>query len=227
MKKLLIAATALSGVLVCVNSAMAADPVIDPGFDWTGFYLGVQGGYDWGSSKRVPWGAPNTGVLVNNDGPAKMNGWEGGIHAGYDYQINQIVLGVVGDVAASNLQGDDDGRGGHVNGFDAKWQGSLRARAGLAFDTSLLYLTGGWAHLAGDGTVQFVLGGPFVEKRSTSFDGWTIGAGFEHAFTPNLSANIEYRYTDYGQTVETYTSGYDLGFKPQINSILLGISYRF
>ena len=200
--------------------------VVDPGFDWTGFYLGVQGGHDWGNSKDVPWGNVG-GPLVNNDGPAKMKGWQGGIHAGYDYQINQIVLGVVGDVAASNLQGDDHDRGGHVNGFDASWEASLRARAGLSFGNSLAYLTGGWSHLAGDGTVQLSIGGPFIEKQSTSFDGWTVGAGFEHAFTQNLSANIEYRYTDYGQTVESYTSGYDLGFKPKINSILFGLSYRF
>ena len=81
--------------------------------------------------------------------------------------------------------------------------------------------------MSGDGTVRNDPGTPVIESVSTSFNGWNIGAGIEHAFTQNLTARIEYRYTDYGRSVETYAQGYDLGFEPQIHTILVGVAYKF
>src|SRR5205085_386043 len=72
-----------------------------------------------------------------------------------------------------------------------RWLTTVRARLGYAWDRSLLYVTGG---LAGGGVkssvsvAQFV-GGPTLFSGSTSDTrwGWTVGAGYEYAFTRTIS----------------------------------------
>ena len=68
----------------------------------------------------------------------------------------------------------------------------MRGRAGYAFDRVLFYGTGGAAF----GNVQGgPVGGPFDSGTQI---GWTAGAGVEFAFTPNITANVEYLYVDLG-----------------------------
>jgi outer membrane immunogenic protein len=221
-------AFAISVLGLSALPARAADMEIQT-FDWSGFYAGAQLGYGWGKSTHVPWDLVGVRPLANDDGPADMDSIFGGIHAGYLHQMDRMVLGVEGVLNLNDLEGDDEDRGGHTNGFKGKGNLDLLLRAGYAFDRTLLYATGGWSHLWGDGTVRMNPGLPIVEKQSTSFDGWTLGGGVEHAFTDKLSARLEYRYTDYGRTIETYStgSGYDLGFSPHVHNIMLGVSYHF
>ncbi len=52
-----------------------------PAFDWTGPYLGLTGGYGWGTT----------------------DGWLGGGFAGYNFQINpNWVVGLEGDITGTN-----------------------------------------------------------------------------------------------------------------------------
>ena len=73
------------------------------------------------------------------------------------------------------------------------WLATVRGRAGYAFDRILIYGTGGGAF----GNVQAGVrrAGPFSSSTQT---GWTAGAGVEFAFTPNLTAKVEYLYVDLG-----------------------------
>ncbi len=208
-------------------SATASAADVDPvSYDWSGPYIGVQGGYNSGESDDVPWDSTGVRPLTENDGPADMKGFLGGIYAGYNHQYNSFVMGVEADVNLNNLKGDDEDRGGDTNGFEADWSGALRVRSGYAIDNTLLYAAGGWAILNGDGTIRDDPGTPIIERHKTSFNGWTLGAGVEHAFSQNLVARVEYRYTDYSLEVEAY-SGYDLGFEPKIHTVSVGLAYKF
>ena len=129
MKKFLLAAL-MAGV---ASSAMAADlptrkappapmSYAPPVFSWTGFYVGVNGGWG-GTSGGNDFGSP-TGGLVGGT-------------VGYNYQISQFVTGLEGDWDWADINKSG------VNGFVGPYSNKIdqlmtaRARVGYAFDRAL------------------------------------------------------------------------------------------
>ena len=109
-------------------------------------------------------------------------------------------------------------------------QGSIRGRLGVTFDRALFYATGGAAF--GD------LRSTYVSAATGAFDtidrtrvGYTVGGGVEYAFTNNLSARIEYRYTDYGRSTDNLlisTAGLaNVSHRDTNNRVQVGFSYKF
>lgn len=233
MKKFLLAGAAVAAL---ASGAQAADlgvprgpvaaAVVAPAFNWTGFYLGAQIGYGWGRATQ-PWTfvTVNPTTFPNAQADARQSGIVGGGHIGFNYQINQFVLGLEADLEASGINGNDGGSGGDVNGVRHRWNASIRGRAGFAIDRALIYATGGVAFLSAQGTQISRAPNEFIGFNTT---GWTLGAGVEYAFTPNLTARVEYRYADYSaRTVIFPVSGYSERIKPQIHTIRFGVSYLF
>jgi hypothetical protein len=122
----------------------------------------------------------------------------GGAHAGYNYQIEQWVLGAEGAVDITSLgrrftlsvsgNGATDAEGNSLGGtlagnVQSGIQGSIRARAGFAFDRLLIYGTGGVAF--GEFSSQLNIWGEDASglfyddspNRSTARAGWTAGGG--------------------------------------------------
>ena len=180
MKKILLSSVALLGL---ATGAVAADlpsrrapaPIIAaaPLFTWTGFYVGVNAGYGWSNNDF------DAVDLADEDDDG---GFVGGAQVGYNYQIGSFVVGLEGDIQYADFGADGtfdfDGDGVFDDDFDSSdWFGTVRARAGVAFDRALIYATGGFA-FADDAT------------------GWTVGGGVEYAFTNNLSAKIEGLYVN-------------------------------
>lgn len=221
MKKMLFASAMLA--MTMGGPAYAADMAAAPAmstYNWSGFYAGVQAGYAWGDA-TAPYGFVSGGPYPAFQAAAKQKGFIGGVHAGYDYQLDSIVFGVEGDVEYSNVKGDDGGSGGHVNGLDDKWQGSLRGRLGYAFDNVLVYGTGGVAFMHATATAPGYTDG-------VGFTGWTAGAGAQYALTPQLSVRAEYRYTDFGKSEAAFPAyGYYENYNPKQNAVRIGLSYRF
>ncbi len=181
---------------------------------WTGFYVGAHLGAGFSSNFRN-----NAGYALGS-----ASGFFGGLQAGYDYQINRVVLGVAGDISYGNISRRSVSA---APAFDVRasenWHGSLRARLGYAVqDNLLLYATGGLAL----GTVNARQLVPAVVSQSQTLTGWTLGAGGEYKFTPNWSALLEYRYTDLSRA--SYNS---LAGTPRIglssHTIRTGVNYRF
>jgi outer membrane immunogenic protein len=230
MKKFLLASVAVAAL---ASGAQAADlgvargpvaaAVIAPVFNWSGVFVGAQIGYGWGRNTRE-----NTGGFINS---YNSSGLLGGVHLGYNYQINNFVLGVVADIEAAGISGNDAGVGGAIDGARVNWQGSLRARAGIAFDRALIYATGG---LAFGGINYWTNSGGLVDSFNRTRAGWTLGGGVEYAFTPNWTAHIEYRYTDFGRSSSpnfpgalpvSGAAGYQT--KTTTHTVRLGVSYLF
>lgn len=192
-------------------------------FDWTGGYIGVQAGYGW-SHVDQPYGGVG-GPIVSDQDDADGNGILGGVHIGYNFQSDSFVYGVEADLEASNIDGDDGGSGGDVNGFEIDWMGSVRARLGYAMDRTLFYATGGYAFMRGTAYNADV--SP-REEDSATFHGWTLGAGVEYAFTDHVTARLEYRYADFGsRRISLPASGYDEEIDPSIHAVRIGFSYKF
>ena len=201
-----------------------------PVFTWTGFYVGAQVGYGWNANDNdivLPGGF----VVQSGDFGDNGDGFLAGVHAGYNYQVGSFVLGAEGDVEGVFGDDDDDlvivGPGGGVftnYGFAANaldWQGSIRARAGFAFDRALIYATGGFA-FAGVSDGFGIVGGD-----DDTLTGWTLGAGIEYAFTNNLTTRLEYRYTNFDGG-DNFFNNVALGSNDiEFHTVRAGISYKF
>ncbi len=206
----LIAAPALAADLPRRSAAVAPAPIYAaPIFTWSGFYVGAQAGYGWGKDKWADDG---------ETGSFSPNGVLGGVHAGYNWQSGALVYGVEGDLEYSNQREKKTLNDATVSSKIGP-RGSLRLRAGYAFDRTLLYVTGGLA--GAELKKESVFEGDTFKRSSTEY-GWTAGAGLEHAFTQNWSARVEYRYTDFG------TSKFDTTkFDTTDQTVRVGLSYRF
>jgi outer membrane immunogenic protein len=215
----------MSGPVLAADLPVApveAPPVTLPlAFDWTGFYVGAQIGYAWAQADST-FNAGFPSLDYDADGVV------GGVHVGYNAQFNQIVVGLEGDLEASSVSGDDAAGGGLGSYSEAElnWQGSIRARLGYAFDNVLPYITGGVAFGDWDlsAAAPTVLG---TVDSSETLVGWTIGAGVEYAFTQNVTARVEYRYTDYGDENVAIGNGLTNNVDLDSHAVRVGISYKF
>lgn len=179
---------------------------------FNGPYVGAQIGWqhDRGSLKADN---PGGGTLSITD---STDAFVGGGFMGYDATVGgNLVLG--GEVGL-------DFGGTHIDGFDAKGRRTITVtgRAGMLMNPqTLLYARGGYSN----GRFRFGDGaGSFSDNR----DGWLLGAGVERALTPNMSARVEYRYSDFGDLADIVA--YDRATRDvSVNrhQVLLGVSYRF
>ncbi len=229
MKKLLLTS---ASILAMTSASLAADTYSGGGYKdgpayvadttWTGFYLGVHGGYangDW------------DGILAYKGGDAGFNpahrtldanGWLGGAQLGYNKQLGTVVLGAEADISWTGFSGtgtydtrDYDGGADSVliyrKEHDASldYFGTVRGRVGYAVGNYLPYVTGGlaWGKAKEDILVTFAQGpnGQAFDKvdarGSVKEDhvGWTIGAGVEAIVSDGWSVKAEYLRVDLGE----------------------------
>lgn len=218
-------------------AAHAADIIEPTAFDWTGPYIGLQAGYGWGESDVEGEGQNESPTITaldsdpveppDNSGSIGLEGFVGGLHAGYNWQSDSLVLGLEGDIEYSDMSGDTDTPWSKIE-QDIDWLGSLRLRAGFAVDRTLIYATGGLAVGEVDMRITDVDFGSNDDNKTAW--GWTIGAGVEYAFTDDLSGSIEYRYTDLDDTDLDSTTpeiGSSVDFANTFNAVRAGLSWHF
>jgi outer membrane immunogenic protein len=196
-----------------VRPALKAPVYVAP-FSWSGFYVGINGGYGWGTTK-----------LSNALGDQNFNNTGGlaGLTLGYNLQTGNWVWGIEGDIDASWLKGNNDDGPLCAGGCEMKqtWFSTIRGRVGYSFDRWLPYFTGGVAM----GDAKFT--SPFGTQTSTR-TGWTIGGGLEWAFMGAWSAKIEYLYADLGtKTCDAATCGVSTDVGLTENVFRVGLNYRF
>lgn len=148
-----------------------------PAGNWSGAYLGGAATYDFGKF---------TGSTDGRD----ANGLGGSIYGGYNMQNGPIVYGAEADLSYAG----EDGSAGSTGASSLKGtqgvNGSVRGRVGYDLNPFLVYGTAGVAvsnhELKGAGDSD--------EKLAA---GYTVGAGVETFVTDNVTARVEYRYSDY------------------------------
>lgn len=195
----------LSGVagLALVSGAQAADLIIDQpaagvveaaSGNWDGLYVGAFVG-----------GLGGTFEDESSD-EYDVSGWLAGVNLGANFTVaDGIVLGVVGDVAWSNAENQDN------LPLSVDWTASLRGRLGFDGGSFLPYLTAGLAVAGGE-----------IEGINETHVGWTVGAGVEFAVADNISIDLLYRYSDYGTA--TY-SNEDFGLTA--HAVTVGLNFKF
>jgi len=229
-------ALALAALAIGTVSASAADmaarytkapPVAAPVYSWTGFYIGGNVGGQWGTSDAttttlsppVAYFAATSPAAIAAVGAQRINSDSvtGGFTAGYNWQVNNTVLGIEGDFNYFGFKGSAVGTGVYpccapttftvASSVSADWLATIRGRIGfLATPSWLLYVTGGAA--ISEVRANFSFTDTFAAAtESGSFRdtrvGWTAGVGGEYAVGNGWSFKAEYLYVDLGRTTIT------------------------
>jgi outer membrane immunogenic protein len=182
-------------------------------YNWTGFYLGINGGGAWGDSD---W----SGFAVSN---SPSGGMIGGT-AGFNWQGagSPWVFGLEGDIDWTNIKDNAAACGGLNCQTKNNWLGTVRGRVGYAFDRFLPYFTGGIAF----GDVEANIAG-FPGSSDTNL-GWAVGIGIEGVIAGNWTAKVEYLHADLGDsTCSVVACGTATTVDLGLNILRGGLNYRF
>lgn len=213
MRTLIVTLMASAASVLAISAANAADAIDQipqapaavyedpaPVASWEGYYLGGYGGYDWGK--------------VGVDG-RDVEGLGGGVYTGYNFQTGPVVYGIDADVGYSGQDGVASG------GYSAEggWNGAVRGRVGYDLNPFMVYGAGGVAFQKNE------LSDATSSDENTAV-GYTVGAGAEALVTNNITARVEYRYTDFGKDRYNLDSGsVSKGFDD--HSVRVGLGVKF
>jgi len=159
-------------------------PMMNPAYDWSGFYIGLNGG---GGTSHDCWSALGSGMGCNNG-----NGGTVGGQIGYRWQTGPVVFGVEAQGNWANLNGSNTNLlnttlsdNNSLNAF-----GLFTGQVGYAWNNVLLYVKGGAAVV--NNKYSVTQAGALVTSFSGTNWGETVGVGLEYGFTPNWSFGVEY-----------------------------------
>ena len=215
--------SALVGLAALTGTAAAADlppraaepyykaPAFVQAYNWTGFYIGVNGSGGFGSSTWDRTGSFNT-----------SGGLVGGT-LGYNYQFGQGVVGLEGDIDWANINGTTNTACPFGCKTSDHWLSTVRARLGYAADRFMPYVTGGAAF----GDIRAST--PGFAGANTTNAGWTVGAGLEFAIAGNWTAKAEYLYVNLGKLSCGLSCGLAVTDNVSFttNIVRAGVNYRF
>jgi outer membrane immunogenic protein len=220
MKKILLSAIA---TVVLSTSALAADlpartytkapvPMIAPVYDWSGAYVGINGG---GGSSHKCWDIVNAAfggigpIPPFSEGCHNATGGTVGGQIGYRWQRSAFVFGLEAQGNWANFQGNNPslfGPYGNRSQIDAF--GLFTGQIGYAIDKTLLYVKGGGAVTSDKYTGYDIPSGAAGDRATETRWGGVVGAGLEYAFASNWSFALEYDHMFMGtRDVSFYATG--------------------
>jgi outer membrane immunogenic protein len=205
-----------------------APPMVQAVYDWSGFYIGINGGWAQTNDRRID----PAGALF---GDYDSNGGTVGGQVGYRWQTGPWVFGL-----------EAQGNWADINGSNANLLappgalirskmdafGLFTGQVGYAWNNVLLYAKGGAA--VTDRNYEFVGAGAGV-LSSTGYDTrWspTVGAGLEFGFAPNWSLGVEYNHIFEDRHGATFTTAGGLaipgnGVGGDTDMVLGRLNYRW
>jgi outer membrane immunogenic protein len=222
MKKILIAAATLFAFPLAAHAA-----------DWTGPYVGATLGYGLGDTVIDDQDC-NISCSSQTFSPASATY---GVGAGYNYQMGSTVLGVEADWSGMNAdkEATTNWPSHYKVELDSFW--TLRARAGLALDRTLIYATAGFAgvkqSVEADSTSSGVVRHHLSVDETTT--GMVYGGGLEFAVNGPWRAKMEYLHIalpgdnnirDDGTSCPTQ-SYCNFGVKTSLDVVRFGANYAF
>jgi len=242
MKKFLLATVSLVA-LGMAAPASAADlaarpytkappPVVAPIYDWTGFYIGANGG--WGQSRNC-WGfVPVAGGFIA-DGCRDQSGGIVGGQLGYRWQTGQFVFGVEGQGDWADLNSTQVSIVNPLFSTRTKVDGIglITGQIGYAWNAALVYLKGGAAVTGNRFDILSTLGGGSFASASSTRWGGAVGVGFEYGFAPNWSAGVEYDHLFMGDSNNSFSvvnpivAGAVNRISQDVDMVTLRVNYRF
>ncbi|TMJ52210.1 MAG: porin family protein [Alphaproteobacteria bacterium] len=168
----------------------APPPMVAAVYDWTGFYIGANGGL--GSSRKC-WDSIVPAATIGPEGCHDATGGVAGGQIGYRWQASNWVFGIEGQGDWADLSGSNASLlfPGFSNHSKIDAFGLLTGQVGYAWNNVLFYVKGG-AAVTGDRFRIDFAGVPESTTVNQTRWGGTVGAGFEFGFAQNWSAGFEY-----------------------------------
>jgi outer membrane immunogenic protein len=191
---------------------------------WQGIYYGLSGGYGWGESTQSYDRNDDHGLASTSP-----KGYLGSLTLGYNHLLgSNLLIGIEGDLGLMNISANDkEVYDGHIYRTSfGPWWSTVRGRAGLVLGPLLLYGTGGLAIAAVDEISIGNTPGETASNRDVR-SGWVAGGGVEFAFSPNVSAKIEYLHMDFGTYNGISANREDFSFDNKIDVVRAGLNFRF
>ena len=243
MKKFLLGAVGFVA-LVSAAPASAADlaarpytkapPMIAAIYDWSGFYIGANGG--WGSSRNC-WDFLPVAGGVTPEGCHDATGGVAGGQVGYRWQSGGWVFGLEAQGDWADLRGSNISLAvpapGAINRSKIDAFGLFTGQIGYAWNSALLYVKGGAAVTDSRYDIRNAVTNVLTASSGDQTRwGGTIGAGVEYGFAPNWSAGVEYDHIFTQDKNVTFTApggafaGTDR-VRQDVDLVTARVNYRF
>ncbi len=241
MKKFLLVTVGLVALLGMAAPASAADlpvkalpppPVVTPIYNWTGFYIGGNGG--WAQSRNC---VDFIGVLGTDlsDGCRERSGGVAGGQLGYRWQANQLVFGLEAQGDWADLTSSRVSLINPLFSTQTKTDGLglFTGQIGYAWNASLLYLKGGAAVTSNRFDILTTLGGNSLASASATRWGGAVGVGWEYGFTQNWTFGLEYDHLFMGNSNNSFSvtnpivAGALNRISQDVDMVTLRVNYRF
>jgi outer membrane immunogenic protein len=232
---------AVTGVGAASAADLAARPytkapaLVNSVYNWSGFYVGVNAGGLWANTGVTDVDAYAAAAVPGTVTSLNKSGFLGGGQIGYNWQVGQVVFGIEADGGYMDLGGTTLLTGtnsGTRVGLRSGAYGDITGRLGLAFNSALIYVKGGYAVLDDASSFSTVSGSFSGLTKHGTDSGYTIGGGLEYGFTPNWTAKVEYMHFDFGHDLN-YTV-FNAGGAPflfnqslRVDTVKIGVNYRF
>ncbi len=261
---LLLAGIALSAPILA-GAARAADMPMNmpmkataaaPVFNWTGCYVGINGGGGASGRSFTSRVDPGTHLVDPGDlatagafgtGSANDAGFIGGGQVGCNLQNGAFVFGIEGDWDYFGSKPTFTNPNGVLTttntvtitqSLKTSSLATVRPRLGIVTDRTFLYATGGaaFARVSYVQTYADTLNAATGSAaRSTTLVGWTVGAGWEWAWTDHVTVKTEYLFAKFpttnalGGILDTAGGANALHGSSDltIQTARLGLNYRF
>jgi outer membrane immunogenic protein len=234
MKKLMLVTASLVA-LGAVAPAVAADlaarpytkapPMVQAAYDWSGFYIGANGG---GGTSRNSWDLVGGLPQGNHDA---TGGTVGG-QVGYRWQTGPIVFGVEAQGNWADFSGDNVSQliPGNRNRTKIDAFGLFTGQVGYSWQNVLLYVKGGAAVTDNRYSILTTAGGALLASTDETRWGGTIGAGLEYGFAPNWSFGVEYDHLFMGSSTNNFATLPVLqsnNIKQDVDIFTARVNYKF
>jgi outer membrane immunogenic protein len=219
-----------------------APAVVAPLYDWSGFYIGLNGG---GASSRECYAITSVaGVVIGNapsEGCHNATGAVAGGQVGYRWQAANWVFGVEAQGDWANLRGSNASLTAvipYINQTKVDALGLFTGQAGYAWNSVLLYVKGGAAYTHNNYASFFPVGNAFAaagvpfNQASDNRWGGVVGAGLEFGFAPNWSVAVEYDHLFMGTPSVTFPQSNNAvtrsdNIRQDVDMGTVRVNYRF
>lgn len=174
---------------------------------------------------RTP--ADETPPARSADGDYKVSGFAVGLGLGYGWQVGSWVIGAEADISKTWVNGRSSACGigmpAHDCGTSMDAMATFRGRFGYAFDSYLVYVTGGGASAQVSAYDKL-----FNVSGTQTMWGVSYGAGFEAMLAQSLSMKIEYLRTDFGEkAIFDIVPGIPERIGLHTDVVRVGVAYHF
>ncbi|WOH63844.1 outer membrane protein [Bradyrhizobium sp. BWA-3-5] len=198
-------------------------PVVAAIYDWSGYYLGINGG--WGSGRNT-WDYAG----VQPDGSHDASGATVGGQIGHRWQSGQVVFGVEGQGNWADFSGSNLSQVVFMdltNRTKTDAFGLITGQIGYAVNNVLLYAKGGVAVAGSTYQVKSTLTDQHVNTDNLRW-GAAVGAGLEVGLTPNWSVGLEYDHLFMQNGNVSFTDAFaPYRVRQDFDVLTARINYRF